>query len=234
MITLFQYQPAFGLPNASPFCMKVEVFLRMANLEYHTKTINDPSKAPNAKLPYIEDEAETIPDSAFIIQYLTSKHGLTLNADYTPAQLAQGDAVVKMLEEHYYWSLVYSRWMDERFWPKTKKAFFGNLPTPLQLFVPAVARGKVKTQLYQQGTSRHSEDKIYQLGIDDINTVDAVLHDKDYIVGSVPCVHDATVYAFLANALYPEADTPLKLHIKKKPKLIAYCERMRTRYFPKS
>lgn len=29
MIQLQQFAPAFGLPNASPFCMKLETYLRM-------------------------------------------------------------------------------------------------------------------------------------------------------------------------------------------------------------
>jgi len=231
MITLFQYQPAFGLPNASPFCMKVEVFLKMANLEYKTKTINDPSKAPNGKLPYISDNNETIADSAFILQHLTHKHQIDLNQNTSGRDLAIADAVVRMLEEHYYWSLTYSRWIDERYWPATKKSFFGGLPLPLRFIIPSVARGKVKTQIFQQGTSRHNTDKIYQLGIDDINTTSAILADNDFIAGSEPCIHDAAVYAFLANALYPESNTPLKEHIKHTPNLVAYCDRMRTRYF---
>ncbi len=231
MITLFQYQPAFGLPNASPFCMKVEVFLKMANLNYKTKVINDPSKAPNGKLPYISDEHETIADSAFILQHLINKHKIDLNQNISDRDLAIADAVVRMLEEHYYWSLTYSRWIDERYWPATKKSFFGGLPLPLQFIIPSVARGKVKTQIFQQGTSRHGADKIYQLGIDDINTTSAILADNNFIAGSEPCVHDAAVYAFLANALYPEPNTPLKEHIKKTSNLVAYCERMKTRYF---
>ncbi|OUR87094.1 hypothetical protein A9Q81_26910 [Gammaproteobacteria bacterium 42_54_T18] len=231
MITLFQYQPAFGLPNASPFCMKVEVFLKMANLDYKTKVINDPSKAPNGKLPYISDENETIADSAFILQHLTNKHKIDLNQNISDRDLAIADAVVRMLEEHYYWSLVYSRWIDERYWPATKKSFFAGLPLPLRFIIPSVARGKVKTQIFQQGTSRHNADKIYQLGIDDINTASSILADNDFIAGSEPCVHDAAIYAFLANALHPEPNTPLKEHIKHKPNLVEYCERMRTRYF---
>jgi len=231
MITLFQYHPAFGLPNASPFCMKVEVFLKMANLDYKTKAINDPSKAPNGKLPYISDDNATVADSSFILQYLTSKHKIDLNQDIPERDLAIADAVVRMLEEHYYWSLVYSRWIDERYWPTTKKSFFGALPLPLQFIIPSVARGKVKTQIFQQGTSRHSADKIYQLGIDDLNTTSKILADNDFIAGSKPCVHDATVYAFLANALYPESNTPLKGQIKQLPNLVAYCDRMKSRYF---
>jgi len=123
MITLHQFNPAFGLPNASPFCMKVEVFLKMADLEYQTKTIGDPSKAPNAKLPYIVDDGETIADSEFIVQHLISKNSLKLNPDVSDHQLAIGDAVTKLLEEHYYWVLLYSRWIDDRYWHNTKKAF---------------------------------------------------------------------------------------------------------------
>ena len=231
MITLYQYNPAFGLPNASPFCMKVEVFLKMAGLEYTTKTINDPSKAPNSKLPYITEDNETVADSAFILRHLINKHDIQLNQPHSPQSLAIGDAVVKMLEEHYYWSLVYSRWIDESYWPATKKSFFGNLPLPLQFFVPSLARGKVKTQLFHQGTSRHNVDKIYQFGIDDINNVSAILGDNDYILGSEPSTYDAAVYAFLANALIPPANTPLKQQIMKHPTLVSYCERMRTRYF---
>jgi hypothetical protein len=34
VIRLYQYAPAFGLPNASPFCMKLETYLRMAQLPF--------------------------------------------------------------------------------------------------------------------------------------------------------------------------------------------------------
>jgi len=34
VIRLIQLPPAFGLPNASPFCLKLETWLRMADLPY--------------------------------------------------------------------------------------------------------------------------------------------------------------------------------------------------------
>lgn len=34
MIKLYQFEPAFGLANASPFCMKLETYLRMADLPF--------------------------------------------------------------------------------------------------------------------------------------------------------------------------------------------------------
>ena len=70
MITLHQFSPNWGLPNASPFCMKLEIYLRMANLP-HTVIYEDTlDKAPKKKMPYIEDEGKKIGDSNLIIDYL--------------------------------------------------------------------------------------------------------------------------------------------------------------------
>ncbi len=38
MITLYKFGSFFGLPNASPFCIKGEVLLKIAGLEYKTDT----------------------------------------------------------------------------------------------------------------------------------------------------------------------------------------------------
>ncbi len=54
-ITLYQFPAAFGLPNASPFCMKVETYLRMAGIAYAPRYGMYQLRAPKKKLPYIDD-----------------------------------------------------------------------------------------------------------------------------------------------------------------------------------
>ncbi|MGC3250889.1 glutathione S-transferase family protein, partial [Pseudomonas aeruginosa] len=51
MISLFQFPAAFNVPNASPYCLKLETRLRLAGLEYQVKVVSDPRKAPKGKLP---------------------------------------------------------------------------------------------------------------------------------------------------------------------------------------
>lgn len=51
MIKLYQFEPAFGLPNASPFCMKVETYLRMAGLPYEIARNADIRKRRKGKCP---------------------------------------------------------------------------------------------------------------------------------------------------------------------------------------
>ena len=63
MIKIHQFEPAFGLPNASPFCMKLETYLRMAGIPFALATPNmqDMRKAPKGKMPFIDDKGKSSP-----------------------------------------------------------------------------------------------------------------------------------------------------------------------------
>lgn len=80
MVQLHQFSTLFGLPNLSPFCMKVECYLRMGHLEHEVVDCNAPRKAPNHKLPFIKVGNETIGDSTLIMQFLEGKYGLSSDA----------------------------------------------------------------------------------------------------------------------------------------------------------
>ena len=75
MIRLHQFPPAFGLPNASPFCMKLEAWLRMAGLPYEAVNDGDVLRAPRGKLPWIEDGPAKVSDSHFAIEHLKRQAG---------------------------------------------------------------------------------------------------------------------------------------------------------------
>ena len=75
MIKLYQYPPMFGLPNPSPFCMKLETWLRMTGLPFEIERIVDPRKGPKGKVPWVDDQGKKIADSAFIIEHLENAYG---------------------------------------------------------------------------------------------------------------------------------------------------------------
>lgn len=233
MIILHQFDPVFGLPNASPFCMKVETWLRMAGLPYqappmHMQTLG---KAPAGKLPYIEDAGQVVADSTFIIEHLKAKHRITLDDWLTPAQHAQALAFQRLLEENLYWAVLYSRWVEPQGWALTRPAFFGKMPAPLRWFVPLLARRGMRQQLHGHGMGRHSAAAIASIGQRDITAVAEFLGDKPYFMGDAPCSLDACVYAFMANILWAPLDHPLQRHARQYPQLQAYCERMKARYW---
>jgi glutathione S-transferase len=234
MITLYQFEPAFGLPNASPFCMKLETYLRMAKLPYEAPCVKlvDIGKAPKGKMPYIRDQGRLISDSTFIIDYLKETYGVALDAWLSPEQCGVALAFQRLLEENLYWAVVYTRWIEPQGWEKTRPAFFGSMPVPLKWIVPPLARSGMRKQLQGQGMGRHSTQEIEAIGKCDITALAAFLGTKPFFMGERVCTLDATAYAFLANLLWAPYDTELKKHALQYRQLSAYCERMRSAYWP--
>lgn len=232
MITLHQFAPVWGLPNASPFCMKVENYLRLANLPYRTQVVFNPAKGPKGKLPYIVDGDKTVADSGFILDYLKATYGNGLDAHLGAAERAQALALQRLLEEHLYWCAVYDRWAVDRNWALVKLAFFGALPPVVRDLVARLARRGQLQELHGQGIGRHTTEEIYALGKTDLTALSAALGDKPYFFGERPTSLDATAYAFLANLLWAPIDSPLTRHARSLGNLALYAERMKQRCYP--
>lgn len=231
MIQVYVYYPVLGLPNASPFCLKIETFLRMVKLPFELVYTNNPRLSPTNKLPFIKDENITIPDSRFIIKYLIEKYNLTVDDHLTEAEHAKGMAITRLLEDSLYWAAVYSRWIDERFWPLTKKHYFSRLKMPLRAFLPGLIRKDQKKVLWSQGITRLSRAQIYELAEEDIRAISNLLGDQPYILGSKVSSFDAAAYGFIANIVVPEIPTPLKTYASQHSNLEAYCARIKQQFY---
>ena len=62
MIKLYQFPSQWSLPNPSPFCMKLETYLRMAKLPFEAVYVINPGKGPKKKLPTINDDGKILGD----------------------------------------------------------------------------------------------------------------------------------------------------------------------------
>src|SRR5579863_5163865 len=66
-IKLFQFPRMFGIPNISPFCCKLETWLRITKIPYDVVDLPDPRKGPKGKVPFIEDVGQRLGDSSAIV-----------------------------------------------------------------------------------------------------------------------------------------------------------------------
>jgi glutathione S-transferase len=231
MVTLYQFPRQFGLPSASPFCVKVETWLRMAGIPYENAWVTNPAGMPKGKCPAIAHGGHTIGDSTFILAYLEERFAPGLDDALDTRARAVAHAFSRMLEERSYWALVYSRWVDHAGWASTREMFFGHLPPGIRGLVATIARRQIRGQLHGHGIGRHTADEIYALGVSDVGAVSDWLGDKPFFMGDAPTAVDATVYGFVANALH-SLDGPLARAARLRVNLAPYCERMRARFFP--
>lgn len=228
MITLYQFHRLWGLANASPFCMKLETYLRMTKLSYKVKYINNPRQAPKGKLPYIQIDDAVYADSELIIDELKKRFGDVLDNELTPEQKALGHLIETTFNEQIYWIIVYLRWQDKEGWKTVKEDFFAKLPAFPKVFVPYLVRKQMLEALYAQGMGRHNKEEIIYLGTKTLGAMAELLGSNLYFLGDKPTTVDATAFAFLANILIPPIKNPLQELVQAKANLIAYCERMKT------
>lgn len=66
----------------------------------------------------------------------------------------------------------------------------------------------------------------------DVSALEKILGDKAYFEGDEPTEVDATTFAFIANMLVPELDTPFLTHSRKSHPLIDDHNRMTERVYP--
>ena len=232
MLSLYQFSPAWGLPNISPFCIKLETWLKMAGIEHRVVHENDPRKGPKGKIPYIVDDGVTMGDSTLIIEYLTEKYGVTLDDDLSDEQGAVAHAVQRMLQESLYWVLIQCRWLDDAGFSAVRAVLAPQIPAPLRAVLPGLFRRGIIKSAKGQGMGRHSRAEVLRMGVQDLDALAALLGDRPFLFGAEPHTVDANAFSFLMCFVGPPIHNEIKAHIQATPRLLDYYNRMRARYFP--
>ena len=231
MITLYTFGSFFGLPDPSPFVMKAEMLLKLSGLPYQTNTRGF-TKAPKGKLPYIEDGGALVADSTHIRLYLERKYGIDFDKSLSPREKGIAWTTDKMLEDHFYWHLIYWRWMNDPNFERGPKAFFNRAPAIIRPFVVKAVRKRIRGNLHAHGLGRHSEAENNVTGARALESLAQILGDNKYFLGATPCSADATVFAFVAGTLCQTFESPLRTALAGMSNLVAYNNRMMTEFFP--
>ncbi|MBI1210692.1 MAG: glutathione S-transferase family protein [Alphaproteobacteria bacterium] len=222
---------AWGLPSVSPFCLKLDAYLRMTGIPHKAVTAPTPFAAPKRKAPWIEHEGKAIGDSGFIIDYLRTRFNVDPDKNLTPAQHGTALALRRLIEENLYWTMVYDRWVVDANWRVFRNVVLGGVPVPMRYAIAPMARRSVRQQLRGHGIGIHSADEIHTIGKRDVAALSDVLGDKPFFMGDTPTEVDAIAYGQLANILLVPIPTPIKDEGLARKNLPAFLDRFRQRYY---
>ena len=232
MIKLFGFGACFGLADPSPFVLKVDAYLRMADIPYtYYPSLRNIKRSPKGKLPFIRDGDKTIADSECIIDYLVNTYGDKLNTWLSPEQAAIAHFLQKSFDEHFYWCLVTSRWKTDEVWDDVKNAMFARLPSYSRGLIANVVRKSIRRALYAQGTGRHTNAEIEIITRKFLDALNNTLGGKPYLLGEQPCSADATAFAFLSELICVPLEGPLNRVGREYPSLVDYCQRIQAKYY---
>jgi glutathione S-transferase len=230
-LVVHQLPGAWGLPSISPFCLKLDAYLRMVGVPFRVVVDGTPFRGPKGKLPFIEHDGKKIGDSGLIIEYLAQRFGRDPDAGLSAADRGVALALRRLVEENLYWVMVYDRWVVEENWRQFRGVVLGAVPVPIRQLIAPIARRGVKRQLKGHGIGLHSPDEIHGIGRRDIGAIADVLGSKPFLLGDTPTEIDAVAYGLLPNIMYVPLASPVKDAALARPNLVAWVERMRRRFF---
>jgi glutathione S-transferase len=231
MLTLYTFGPKIDLPDPSAFCMKGEILLRMAGLDYKLDTTGF-NKAPKGKLPYLDDNGTVVADSTLIRWHLEQHHKVDFDPGLSKSDQAAAWAFEKMAEDHLYWAMVWNRWVDDVNFNAGPRQFFDEAPAMLRPLIIAKVRHDVRRNLKGQGLGRHTPADIERMAIHGINAIADQLGEKAFLMGERPCGADASIFGTVASFLCPHFDGAILRAAQARPTLTAYRDRGLALWFP--
>ena len=230
MVTLFRFGPAwetFGC--VSQFVLKIETYLRMAGVEFQTKSLGMgfAETAPKGKLPYIEHNDAQIADSSIIIDYLKEHFGDPLDGNLSDSQRASGHTIKRMVEEHIWWLMARERWWapENPYWDTP------GLLKELDQESYEGARDDSRRKCMEHGVGAFTDLEIDKRGREDLDTISTLLGQHLYFLGDQATSVDATTYAFLWQIMHAAYTSQLKNAALKHKNLVSYVQRLEEKWF---
>ncbi|WP_424981069.1 glutathione S-transferase family protein [Maritalea sp. S77] len=232
-IKFFQPPVAPGTPCLSPFCAKLDMLLQLSELDFERHVEGDPREGPKQKVPFIEENGERLGDSNFIAQHLRDKHGFDSLHHLSATHRAIGQMIISTVEEKLYWVLVHGRWHKPENATIMKSIFFGHIPDEaMREEIGNGAEQMIKNTLYGQGTGRHTDEEVFEIGRQIIDDLSTLLGDSPCFYSETPTIIDACVFGSLVNFAHGPVHSSIADHLKSKPNLVRYMDQLTQQYFP--
>lgn len=231
-LVLYQFNPAKRFPNLSPFCVKLETYLKLANIPYECKYTVSTRLNPKAKMPYVKYKNEIIGDTSLIIERLKHDYGDKLDAQLTEKDKSVALAYKILVEDHLMPMTAYFLWIDPEGFNNFFNAVLKNRSWLVRnIFVGRMVRN-VKKNLWGHGIGRHSRQEIIEFANQDIKAVAEFLDNKKYFLGDKISTVDCSIFAVIGVTLTSPSRSPLVDIIKKYPNLVQYVDRVLQEQYP--
>lgn len=229
---LVSLPPVWGAPSPSPFAIKLELWLEMAEIPYVSRPLRGPPRSSTGKIPYVvTPDGRVLHDSGLIIETLGKERGIDLDEGLSPGDRAVGHAIRRMIEEHLYFVGLCDRWLSEEGFAATARDYFRHLPQPIRWILPRILRRQMRRYAHAQGVGRHPPEQRARLARADLAALAQIVGEGPFVFGRLSTI-DATVAGFLwsfaANPFPSIVGDGLRAH----PNLLAYLDRIKQRYGP--
>lgn len=225
-LEVYAFAPDWGLPTVGPFALKLFAWLGLNGIAFEHRVENNAAKGPLDKSPWIVDDGQRLGDSDAIIAHLSRKHGIAPHRPASPAAAAAGHAWQRCFEEHFHQVLEWELFVHPEGARYMKRWISQSLPPVIGGLVAWSAARSFGRQLYARGIARHDAETVAAKGRADLDAFAAFLGQAPFLGGERPSVADLAVFGQVAPLVHWPMRTPVALHARSTPQIVAFCERV--------
>ncbi|XP_065342812.1 failed axon connections [Cloeon dipterum] len=217
IVYLYQFSRTPFLPSLSPYCLKVETWLRLAGLKYENVDHKIKFRSKKGQLPFVELNGEEIADSAIIIKELGAKFEKDLDKDLTNEQRTLSHAMISMIENHLFWVVIWWRSknpdsMLKGYKLNLQQAMGTKIPNGILNFIFKFSFSrKGSKKVKAQGIGVHKPEEILEFGKNDLQVLSNLLDDKPFFFGDEPTNLDLVAFANLAQIYFIDKEVDYAL-----------------------
>lgn len=238
VVYLYQFNRSPKVPSISPYCLRVETWLKLQGIKYENVAHNGKLRSKRGLLPFVELNGEEIADSELIIKTLSKQLEKDLDEGLSAEQSTVQHAMVAMTDNSLKWA--FTHWMNRdmnnavRGYNLNLQQLMGSkMPNAILAFLMKQTYfRKVTKNLKAAGFGCYTNDEIDEMGKRDLKVLSETLGEKQFFFGDEPRTLDLKSFVWLAMILNVEAETPCPLrdYIQEECKnLVGVYNRMKDR-----
>ncbi|GMR36380.1 hypothetical protein PMAYCL1PPCAC_06575, partial [Pristionchus mayeri] len=231
VIYLYQFPRSPVVPNLSPYCLKLETYLRIKNIKYEIIE-SYRLKSEKGLMPFIELNGRQIPDSGIIIRHL-EKH-FDCADRLTEEEKGVARAVDRMLD----CSTLHAIQLDRLVKNGNGRLFASRAVSGLPL--PGFITDRIGERMaaimgrrMRGALGRLSDEEIRELLKIDLTAINSIVGDKRFLFGDIPSAADCSVFGHVASTYFlPYRQTLSDALDDDLPSLKGLINRIRIHYYP--
>ncbi|KAJ1372154.1 hypothetical protein KIN20_034233 [Parelaphostrongylus tenuis] len=228
VVYLYQFPRSKTIPNMSPFCLKVETFLKVNKIPYEVCPLLM-GRSRYGLLPFVELNGEQIADSQIIVDRLTKYFNVK------PLSSSKNEAIARVIERTadihtflvaYKFKVVENT--DDIFLATLRDLGCPGVLLPIVTPVIAFLMKRKAANRIAAAVGELDREEFKEMLKKDYDAYRDLLGSQKFLFGDEISSADCTLFGQLATLLYIPMSSYAKDILKEKyPTLVEYCDRIR-------